>query len=94
MKKSIISSKRECYICGNTDEMHRHHVFYGTANRAVSEKYGCWVYLCAHHHNGGGYSVHQSRVLDEWLKRLTQRKWEELYGDREAFIRAFGRSYL
>ena len=59
-----------------------------------SEKYGCWCYLCARHHNMSDVGVHFNRKLDLKLKRHTQRLWEERYGDRNDFIRTFGKSWI
>lgn len=84
---------RKCYICGATENLHRHHVFFGTANRKNSEKYGMVVDLCCPHHNGSNYSVHLNHELDVWLKREFQRKFEEEYS-REEFMRVFGRNFL
>lgn len=92
--KSLISDNQVCVVCGTTFNLHRHHIFYGTANRRQSEKYGCTCYLCAHHHNLSQDGVHANRELDLKLKRICQEKWEEEYGTREDFIRAFGKSYL
>jgi len=94
MTKSIISNNPECLICKTTLDLHRHHVFYGTGKRQISEKYGCWVYLCARHHNMSSDGVHYNKALDKELKQRTQLKWEELNGTREDFIKTFGRSYL
>ena len=88
--KSILQDKEDgCLICGNpyTEE---HHVFFGTANRKMSEKYGMKVYLCAEHHRGNR-GVHQDRALDLFLKRMAQAKFEEVYD--EDFIKIFGRRY-
>ncbi|MBE5900227.1 MAG: hypothetical protein E7279_11670 [Lachnospiraceae bacterium] len=92
--KSIVSNKRECYFCHNTYNLHRHHIFYGTGNRTISEKYGCWVYLCEAHHNMSDFGVHFNKELDTELKQLTQELWEEKNGSRQQFINTFGRSYL
>lgn len=91
---SIISNDPECLICKTTLNLHRHHVFYGTGNRQISDKYGCWVYLCVRHHNMSSKGVHYDSEYDKKLKRECQLKWEELYGTREDFIKTFGRSYL
>ena len=93
MSKSIISIDRECWVCKTTKDLHRHHVYAG-CNRGLSEAYGCWVYLCPHHHNMSNEGVHFNHDLDVMLKKTTQRKWEEIYGDREKFRIIFGRSYL
>jgi hypothetical protein len=68
-------------------------VFYGTANRKKSEEFGCWVYLCAGHHNMTDYSVHFNKELDLKLKKECQKEFEK-YGSREDFRRIFGKSYL
>ena len=92
--KSIIQDDMECLVCGTIYKLHRHHIFYGTANRKQSEKYGCWCYLCARHHNMSDVGVHFNHELDLKIKRMCQKKWEEIYGDREEFIKTFGKSYL
>jgi hypothetical protein len=38
--------------------------------------------------------VHFNKLLDLKLKTIAQLHFEEHYGDREAFIREFGKSYL
>lgn len=93
MSKSIIQKKKECIICGslNTEE---HHVFYGTANRKLSEKYGLKVYLCAEHHRGTrGVHGKDGKMIDSYLKQLAQSKFEEKES-REKFIQIFGMNYL
>ena len=92
--KSIISNKRACLICGNTETLHKHHIFFGTANRQKSDEDGCWCYLCVWHHNGSNSAVHYNRQLDLNLKRHAQRQWELIYGTREEFIKRYGTSYL
>lgn len=84
---------KECLICGRIDGLHRHHVFYGTANRKQSEIYGCWVWLCAYHHNGSMASVHANAMMDARLKQECQRKFEETH-TREEFMKIFGRNWL
>lgn len=93
MSKSIMQDEAKCLICGTPYGLHRHHVFYGTANRKQSEKYGCWVYLCSRHHNGSMSSVHANPNMDTKLKKDTQRKFEETH-TREEFMAIFGRSWL
>lgn len=91
--KSILSNDRECFICHTDYDLHRHHIFAGS-RRQTSEKEGCWVYLCARHHNMSDEGVHFNRENDLHLKRICQARWEALNGDREDFIRKFGKSYL
>lgn len=38
--------------------------------------------------------VHFNKGLDMVLKMHCQKRWEELNGTREDFIRVFGRNYL
>lgn len=93
MAKSIISGEYECYICGTIEDLHRHHIFNGSGIRPLSEKNGCWVYLCARHHNMSKYGVHTNRELDLQIKRICQKKLEESGWSREEFIKTFGRNY-
>lgn len=34
--KSILQKEKKCWLCGSTLNLHRHHVFGGSANRAKS----------------------------------------------------------
>lgn len=79
----------ECYICGTTQGLHRHHLLHGTANRKKAEQYGLVVYLCWKHH----MQVHADPEMDRTFKMLGQRMFEETH-TREEFIKEFGRSYL
>ncbi len=92
--ESIMSNEKICFICDATEGLHRHHIFYGTANRKLSEQYGCWCYLCGRHHNLSMMGVHYNTAVDLRLKQMCQEKWEAKYGDRKAFIQTFGKSYL
>ena len=94
MKKSIVSNEHKCLICGTTNNLHRHHIFMGTANRQKSEEDGCWCYLCVWHHNGSNQGVHYNKGLDRNLKQHCQRRWEAIYGTREDFIKRYGKSYI
>ena len=93
MTKSIICNEKRCFICGFYLQVDRHHCFHGTANRKLAEQDGCWVYLCHKHHTGGD-GVHDNMPFDEMLKKFTQLKWEERFGDRNDFIKRYGKSYL
>lgn len=93
MSDSIISNNKQCLVCGTTINLHKHHVF-GGANRKISDRDGCWCWLCGEHHNLSGWGVHFNKVLDEALKRRTQTLWEERYGNREAFRERYGKSWL
>ena len=93
MSKSIISNEKECFICGALS-IHKHHIFYGTANKSVSEREGCWVYLCPNHHNMSNVGVHFNVPYDITLKKYCQYVWEQKKGTRDEFIQKFGKSFL
>lgn len=93
MSKSILSNEKVCYVCGTPLNLHRHHVYAGVANRKKSEKYGCWCYLCAYHHNMSNYAVHFNKQLDDRLKERCQIKFEEIYG-HDNFIKTFNKNYI
>lgn len=90
--RSILQKEKKCWLCGSTLDLHRHHVFGGSANRAKSEKYGLTVYLCASHHNMSSAGVHFDKTFDAQLKAWTQEKFEEIYG-HETFMKIFRRNY-
>lgn len=92
MSKSIMQDEKECYITGSTENLHKHHIFFGS-NRKNSEKYGCWVWLRADWHNMSSYGVHFDRELDLRLKAECQAKFEAIWG-HEKFMHIFGRNYL
>ena len=91
--ESIMNNHKACYVCG-CHGVHKHHIFYGTANRKLSEKYGCWIWLCPVHHNMSNMGIHFDHQFDLQVKRECQERWEEKYGDRKQFIKVFGKSYL
>lgn len=97
--KSIIQEEKECFLCRylydseNICNLHDHHIFFGTANRRLSEIHGLKVWLCICHHTTGLGAVHKNRDYDLILKEIAQRKFEEKH-DRGFFIKIFGKSYL
>ena len=93
MSKSLITDNYECFVCHTTRNLHKHHIFGGAGRRQLSEKFGCWVYLCAYHHNMSNNGVHFDATLATKLKKFCQKKFEEQYS-REEFRHYFGRSYL
>lgn len=90
MAKSIIQTEQECYLCHTTKDLQVHHCICGTANRKKSEQFGLKVYLCAHHHR----LAHSNLSLHWRFLILGQKAFEDEYGDREEFIKLFGRNYL
>lgn len=93
MAKSIMQNEKVCYVTCSTYDLHKHHVFYGSANRRKSEQWGCWVWLRSDFHNMSNHGVHFDPELDERIKKETQRRFEELHG-HELFMREFGKNYL
>lgn len=94
--KSIMEDlkNRTCWACG-AYAPEEHHVFYGVANRKMSEKYGLKVHLCSRHHRDHREGVHgQNKELDHRLKVVGQRVFETHHGTRERFVQIFGRNYL
>ena len=83
MDSILQGDTRECYLTGATDGLHRHHIYFGTPNRKISEDW----------HNGAEYGVHFNRDLDLKLKRECQEKYEETHS-REEFRKLIGKSYL
>ena len=92
VKDSILQRNKECYICGGDWNLHKHHIFYGTCLRKISDQKGCWVWLCAEHHNMSDNSVHFNRAMDLELKAECQRAYEETHSHEE-YMATFGRNY-
>lgn len=90
--KSILQSEKECYICHTLYDIEEHHVYYGSANRRQSTRWGLTLWLCHEHHTGNS-GVHFNKDLDTELKQMAQAKFEETH-TREEFHQIFGKSYL
>ena len=94
MVKSLLQRNKACYVCGTTLNLHLHHIFYGTANRSLSDKDGCVVYLCVDHHTGTT-GVHHNQKLNITLKQKCQIAWQEQNNKTvEDFIDRYGKSYI
>ena len=95
MSKSILQNNKKCYITKSTNNLHKHHIFGGTANRKLSEEDGMWIWLWADWHNMSDYGVHFNKELDLKLKRIAQKRWQEYYHKtKEDFIKKYGKSYI
>lgn len=88
MARSILQTRRECYICGRHD-VEEHHCIHGTANRKNAEKYGLKVFLCWDHHR----QLHEDRKTDLYFIRLAQTRFEETH-TQEEFMSIFGKNWL
>ena len=92
---SLMSNERKCYVCGTNIGLHKHHIYEGTGRRKLSERYGCWCYLCGKHHNLSNEGVHYDNDLDTYLKTQCERKWLiENDATIEDFIKIFKRNYI
>lgn len=95
MSKSIIQSEKECYVCGTTQWLEEHHIFEGTANRKLSEKYGLKIWLCHRHHNEVPDGIHFDEQMRERIKQKAQKIFMQKKGKTiEEFIQIFGKNYL
>ena len=94
MVKSILQDEKKCYITGQTNNLHLHHIYRGV-NRKISDKLGFVVYLAGWLHNQSDDGVHgkNGKELDLMLKRHCQMKFEESH-TREEFMAIIGRNYL
>ena len=93
---SILQDKKECFKCKGINNLELHHIFFGNANRKLSEREGLKVYLCVEHHRGN-YGVHgrYGKDLNIYLKRISQKRWQEYYNKtKEDFIKEYGKSYI
>jgi len=106
MSKSILQTKKECYLCRKKADLigwkgdlpssglHKHHIVFGSADRKVSESAGVWCWLCAkEHHVYGPESVHGNHEVAAELMKDAQEKFEALYS-HDAWMALYGRNYL
>ena len=93
MRKSILQKEKCCWFCPATTGLEYHHIYFGTANRKISDKHHFTCWLCNKHHTGSEDSVHRNRKMDLILKKACQLKYEETHS-REDFIKLIGRNYL
>lgn len=92
--KSILQTRKECYITRSRQDLEEHHIFFGAGLREVSERYGFKAWLARPLHTGYLTGVHGgNRQLDMRLKMDCQRKFEESH-TRDEFVQIIGRSYL
>ena len=92
--RSLYSEERECWIC-HRPQVHRHHIYGGNGRRQISDREGCWLYLCPNHHNMSRFGIHFDKELDKAFKEDCQRRWmRQNNKTTQDFIDTFGRSYL
>lgn len=90
--KSIIQNGERCFLCGKTVTLERHHVFGGTANRKLSEKFGLWVWLC-HECHTGTEGAQYIKEKNQNLKRLGQIAFEARHSHDE-WMQIFRKNYI
>ena len=92
--KSILQTKKRCFICSKEVNIQDHHIYFGNARRKISEKNGFKVWLCQEHHQGT-FGVHGAKghELDLYLKKVCQIQYEKNH-TREDFINLIGKNYL
>ena len=89
--ESVLQTTRErCFLCGRQGVTEEHHVLHGHSNRKNAEKYGLKVYLCPMCHR----NLHDRGECDLYLIQYAQKYFEANLGDRDAFRRIFGKSWL
>lgn len=92
---SILQDKKQCYVCGTSNNINTHEVYYGVRNRQKSIEDGCCVYLCGRHHNQSKAGVHFNHQLDMELKKKMEQQWLKHYDKTiDDFIKRFGKNYL
>lgn len=89
----VLNRPLTCEICGRYGELALHHVYFGTANRRLSDKWGMVAWLCPFCHTLGPRAVHRCRETDLMLKQRYQEIFEQRYPE-ESFVKIFGRNYL
>lgn len=96
MRSIIQEDNTYCYICGrnaNFEPLDSHHVYFGIANRKLSETYGLKIYI--HHNTCHLNGIHKNSQLDKKIKAEVQEKAMEYYNwSIEDFIKIFGKNYL
>lgn len=92
MKSIVQTDTKGCYLCGKIVGLERHHIFAGTANRKLSEKYGLWVWLCHDCHTGTAGAQYDA-TKGRMLKMDAQYAFERTHSRRE-WMQIFRKNYL
>lgn len=92
--KSLYSELRECWIC-HSPQVHLHHIYGGNGRRPISDREGCWLYLCPNHHNMSRFGIHFDKELDKAFKEDCERRWCRANGKTpDDFREVFGINYI
>lgn len=100
-RKSILQDEHDkrCYLSMLLDGDYRekqteeHHVIFGSGRRKISDAYGLTVRLSVEYHREGPKAVHNNTEMADLLKRIAQKRFEEVYPD-EDWMQVVGRNYL
>ncbi len=89
MADSIITSVTEYCImcCKPTTDIH--HLCFGRSERRLADEDGLTIPVCRECHS----MIHNDARLGHLSKILGQIAWEGKYGDRQDFIRRYGKSW-
>ena len=98
--KSIMQKRDgRCYLCERLNQdfsektiLEEHHAIFGTSGRALSTKFGLFVYLCPEHHRTSKNAVHQNHEMAAFVQDKAQRAFEAHFPDMD-FLSIFGRNY-
>lgn len=95
-----IDPDARCWLCGMPAQC-RHHVYPGNPNRSLSEREGCWAYLCnrcheaVHRHERREVSGRGGVDLMLLMQETCQVMWMHSVGKTaEEFRAIFGKSYV
>lgn len=102
MKSIMDTEEGVCYKCHRITGTEVHHIFFGTANRKLSDADGLTVNLCRECHNSyhGGPDAAQNR---RELCQKAQQRWLDYYGPdlisqgrdpAEEFMKRYAKNYL
>lgn len=92
----ITNDLKHCIECGRTG-VNLHEVFFGTANRQLSKKYGLVVPFCEelHHNQVNCKGVHFDSRLDlKWKKKAQKIFMKQYDKTKEEFKSIFGKSWI
>lgn len=94
-KVSILQgTEKRCYITGATKNLEKHHIYYGSHMRSVSDRNGFWVWLIPEYHRGTkGVHGRDGHVLDAYLKHECQKAYEKEHS-HEQFMELVKKNYL
>lgn len=99
-KESIMQTGKYCYLCFvkhgeyNYRALHKHHALHGFANRELAEADGLYIYCCLGCHELDPDAVHNCYDTDLYVMQQAQNAYEAKIGNRESFIRRYGKSFL